>query len=306
MPGHWEGDLIIGLDSSAIGTLVERTTRFTMLLHLPRMEGYGVEPRVKNGPPLAGHGAEAVRDAIAVDDHHAARAAAPVADLGPGKEMAQHAQLKIDTGVAGLLLPTRTVPGSAARNENTNGLLRQYFPKGTDLSRWSRRRPRRRRRRAQRPAPQDPRLEDARRGLQRAPTLAPTRQCCDHRLSLGPRQRAGPAHPDQHRRRPADLLLRPGQPLATRQQREHQRAAAAVLPQRHRPVHPRRRTPDRRRRRTQRPTPQNPALGHPRRNTQRTTLRRSRSHRCDDPMNPPTPCPYVNRLAGLVMYVLAW
>ena len=64
VPGHWEGDLILGLDSSAIGTLVERTTRFTMLLHLPRMAEHGVDARVKNGPALAGHGAEAVRDSI--------------------------------------------------------------------------------------------------------------------------------------------------------------------------------------------------------------------------------------------------
>jgi len=65
VPGHWEGDLILGLGSSAIGPLVERTTRFTMLLHLPRMDGHGFEARTKNGPALAGHGAEAVRGAIA-------------------------------------------------------------------------------------------------------------------------------------------------------------------------------------------------------------------------------------------------
>ena len=56
MPDHREGDLLIGLCRSAIGTLVERSTRYTMLLHLPPMEGHGQAPRVHNGPALAGHG----------------------------------------------------------------------------------------------------------------------------------------------------------------------------------------------------------------------------------------------------------
>jgi IS30 family transposase len=136
VPGHWEGDLIIGLDKSAIGTLVERTTRFTMLLHLPPMEGHGELPRAKNGPPLAGHGAQAVRDAIAATigalPEHLRRSLT----WDQGAEMAQHVQLRIETGLPVYFADPHS-PWQRGTNENTNGLLRQYFPKGTDLSRHS-------------------------------------------------------------------------------------------------------------------------------------------------------------------------
>ena len=133
VPGHWEGDLILGLKSSAIGTLVERTTRFTILLHLPRLKGHGTAARVKNGPPLAGHGAEAVRDAIT-----AAIATLPAQlrrslTWDQGAEMAQHARLRIETGIAVYFCDPQS-PWQRGTNENTNGLLRQYFPKGTNLS----------------------------------------------------------------------------------------------------------------------------------------------------------------------------
>jgi IS30 family transposase len=135
VPGHWEGDLMLGLDSSAIGTLVERSTRFTMLLHLPRMTGFG-QPRMKNGPALAGHGADAVRDAIAssiVTLPHQLRRSLT---WDQGAEMAQHVELRIKTGLPIYFCDPHS-PWQRGTNENTNGLLRQYFPKGTDLSRYS-------------------------------------------------------------------------------------------------------------------------------------------------------------------------
>jgi IS30 family transposase len=136
VPGHWEGDLILGLGSSAIGTLVERTTRFTMLLHLPRMEGHG-GPRVHNGPALAGHGAEAVRDAIAATITTLPQQLCRSLTWDQGAEMAQHAQLRIDTGLQVFFCDPHS-PWQRGTNENTNGLLRQYFPKGTDLSKHTR------------------------------------------------------------------------------------------------------------------------------------------------------------------------
>ena len=133
VPGHWEGDLILGLDSSAIGTLVERTTRFTMLLHLPRMAEHGVDARVKNGPALAGHGAEAVRDSITGTITSLPEQLRRSLTWDQGAEMSQHARLKIDTGLDVYFCDPHS-PWQRGTNENTNGLLRQYFPKGTDLS----------------------------------------------------------------------------------------------------------------------------------------------------------------------------
>jgi IS30 family transposase len=133
VPGHWEGDLILGLASSAIGTLVERSSRFTMLLHLPPLPGHD-GPRVKNGPALTGHGAEAVRDAIAGAITTLPEQLRRSLTWDQGAEMAQHAQLRIATGLQVYFCDPQS-PWQRGTNENTNGLLRQYFPKGTDLAR---------------------------------------------------------------------------------------------------------------------------------------------------------------------------
>jgi IS30 family transposase len=132
VPGHWEGDLILGLGSSAIGTLVERSSRFTMLLHLPPMTGQG--PRVHNGPALAGHGAEAVRDAIATAIVTLPGQLRRSLTWDQGAEMAKHAQLRVQTGLPVYFCDPQS-PWQRGSNENTNGLLRQYFPRGTDLAR---------------------------------------------------------------------------------------------------------------------------------------------------------------------------
>jgi IS30 family transposase len=132
VPGHWEGDLIMGLGSSAIGTLVERTTRFTILLHLPRVTSQEQLAGVK-GSALAGHGAEAVRDAITRAIFTMPEQLRRWLTWDQGAELAQHARLRIDAGVQVYFCEPHS-PWQRGTNENTNGLLRQYFPKGTDLS----------------------------------------------------------------------------------------------------------------------------------------------------------------------------
>ena len=136
VPGHWEGDLIIGLNRSAIGTLVERSTLFTMLVHLPREQGYGLIPRTKNGPALAGYGAVSITNALkrAVNDIPVELWRSLTWDRG--KELSDHARFTIESGVKVFFADPHS-PWQRGTNENTNGLLRQYFPKGTDLSRWS-------------------------------------------------------------------------------------------------------------------------------------------------------------------------
>ena len=136
VPGHWEGDLLIGLERSAIGTLVERSTRFTMLIHLPREEGFGVVPRTKNGPPLAGYGAVTMKNALAATITTLPEQLRRSLTWDRGKEMSAHVQFKIETGLPVYFADPHS-PWQRGTNENTNGLLRQYFPKGTDLSRWS-------------------------------------------------------------------------------------------------------------------------------------------------------------------------
>jgi IS30 family transposase len=136
VPGHWEGDLLIGLERSAIGTLVERTTRFTMLLHLPREDGYQHKATPKNGPALAGYGAVTMKNALASKMTTLPVQLRRSLTWDRGKELSAHAAFKVDTDIPVYFADPHS-PWQRATNGNTNGLLRQYFPKGTDLSRWN-------------------------------------------------------------------------------------------------------------------------------------------------------------------------
>ena len=136
VPGHLEGDLIIGLNRSAIGTVVDRTTRFTLLVHLPREDGYGTIPRTKNGPALGGYGAVTMKNALVASMSSLPDHLVRSLTWDRGKELSDHAAFTAATGIPVFFADPRS-PWQRGTNENTNGLLRQYFPKGTDLARWS-------------------------------------------------------------------------------------------------------------------------------------------------------------------------
>jgi IS30 family transposase len=118
VPGHWEGDLIMGAGNrSAIGTLVERSTGYLMLLHLS-----------------GAHGAIEVRDQMIAAIGRMPAEVAKSITWDQGIEMTRHREITIATGVQ-IYFCDPHAPWQRGSNENTNGLLRQYFPKGTDLSR---------------------------------------------------------------------------------------------------------------------------------------------------------------------------
>jgi IS30 family transposase len=121
VPGHWEGDLIFGKKMTSIGTLVERHSRYVILLKLPN-----------------GHGAEAVRKAMTKRVLTLPAQLRRSITWDQGKEMAEHVQFTVDTGVKVYFCDPKS-PWQRGSNENTNGLLRQYLPKSSDLSQCTQR-----------------------------------------------------------------------------------------------------------------------------------------------------------------------
>ena len=132
VPGHWEGDLIIGTERSAIGTLAERKSRATILVHLPRLEGWGERPPVKNGPSLGGYGAEAMTAALIKAMATVPEQLRQSLTWDRGKELAGHVQFTMATGTKVFFADPHS-PWQRPSNENTNRLYREYLPKGTAI-----------------------------------------------------------------------------------------------------------------------------------------------------------------------------
>ena len=119
MPGHWEGDLLFGRGMSPVATLVERSTRYLMLVGLPH-----------------GHRADVVADALAEAITTLPRQLTRSLTWDQGHEMAAHARFTVDTGVAVYFCDPKS-PWQRGSNENTNGLLRQYLPRHVNLRDFS-------------------------------------------------------------------------------------------------------------------------------------------------------------------------
>ena len=133
IPGHWEGDLIIGTGRSAIGTIVERKSRSTLLVHLPRLEGHGEVTPVKNGPALGGYGAVAMNAALTASMTKLPEQLRKTLTWDRGKELSGHAQFALETGTKVFFADPHS-PWQRPTNENGNGLIRDFYPKGSDFT----------------------------------------------------------------------------------------------------------------------------------------------------------------------------
>jgi IS30 family transposase len=182
VPGHWEGDLIIGLNKSAIGTIVERATRYTMLLHLPPMDGHGMLTPIKNGPPLAGHGAEAVNAAIAAQFATLPEQLRRSLTWDQGSELAQHVQQDRHRTTGLLLRPALALAARQQREHQRPAT--PVLPQGHRPFPLEHHGPRRGHRHPQQPAAQDTPMAHSRRSLRPAPILVPTSRCCIDPLNL--------------------------------------------------------------------------------------------------------------------------